>query len=233
VRERQELIYLPTAQSMLAEVKIHESSLKKVKIGMPARVTVDAVPNRVFMGRVAKIAVLPDAASWWGNPDLKVYNTEVHLDNGVDLRAGMSCRAEIVVETYERALYVPVQCVVREGSRTVVYKPGPEAVKVEVGLDNNSMVRILSGVSAGDKVLLNPPLRDVAPEIEVEGAAGAAPAAPAQPKEAAPAPEAPPQRKDWGSMTPEERQKAFESLTPEQRQAMEERRKRREGGDGK
>jgi Spy/CpxP family protein refolding chaperone len=34
-------------------------------------------------------------------------------------------------------------------------------------------------------------------------------------------------------MTPEERKKAFESLTPEQRQAMEERRKRREGGDAK
>jgi hypothetical protein len=34
-------------------------------------------------------------------------------------------------------------------------------------------------------------------------------------------------------MTPEERQKAIESMTPEQRQAMEERRKRREGGDGK
>jgi HlyD family secretion protein len=144
VRERQELIYLPTAQSMLAEVKIHESSLKKVKIGMPARVTVDAVPNRVFHGKVAKIAVLPDAASWWGNPDLKVYNTEVHLDNGVDLRAGMSCRAEIVVETYEKALYVPVQCVVREGSKTVVFKPGPVPIPVEVGLDNNSMVRILS-----------------------------------------------------------------------------------------
>ncbi len=236
VRERQELIYLPTAQSMLAEVKVHESSLKKVKVGMACRITVDAVPNRAFQGRVAKIGVLPDATSWWQNPDLKVYNTEIHMDDGADLRAGMSCRAEIVVESYPNALFVPVQCVVREGPRMVVYKPssgGPVAVPVEVGLDNNSMVRILSGVGAGDKVLLSPPLGGAAaPEAEVGGAGGPAPATPAPAKETAPVPEAPSDQKDWRSMTPEERKKAFESLTPEQRQAMEERRKR-QGGDGK
>jgi HlyD family secretion protein len=237
VRERQELIYLPTAQSMLAEIKIHETSLKKVKIGMPCRVTVDAVPNRAYRGRVAKIGVLPDSVSWWrGNPDLKVYNSEIHLDEGAELRAGMSCRVEIVVESYPKALYVPIQCVVREGTQTVVYKPsskGPVAVPVEIGLDNNSMVRILSGVAKGDKVLMNPPLgAGAAPRPDVEGARGPSAPVPAG-KEATPVPEAPPQQKDWRSMTPEERQKASEALTPEQRKAMEERRKRREGGDGK
>ncbi|MFI5401454.1 MAG: efflux RND transporter periplasmic adaptor subunit [Planctomycetota bacterium] len=225
VRERQEMIYLPTAQSMLAEVKIHESSLKKVQVGMPCRVTVDAVPNRIFRGVVAKIAVLPDAQSgWMGNPDLKVYNSEIHLDDGADLRAGMSCRVEIVVETYEKALYVPVQCVVREGRRTVVYKPsssGPVAVPVEIGFDNNSMVRILSGVAAGDKVLMNPPLdAGAAPKGDEEGAGGPA---------VAPAPQPP----SDPNLTPEERRKRFEQMTPEQRRAMEERRARREGGDGK
>jgi HlyD family secretion protein len=239
VQERGELIYLPTAESMLAEVKIPESSLKKVKVGMPCRVKVDAVPNRIFSGRVAKIAVLPDATSWWGNPDLKVYNSEIHLDEGADLRAGMSCRAEIVVETYASTLFVPIQCVVREGGRTVVYRDSAGSsvpVPVEVGLDNNSMVRILSGVKKGDPVLLNPPLSgEPAPAEEDGGARGpGAPAKAATPAAAAPAaPEAPPKQKDWRSMTPEERKKAMESLTPEQRQAMEERRARREGGDGK
>jgi len=212
VRERQELIYLPTAQSMLAEVKVHESSLKKVKVGMACRVTADAVPNRVFRGVVAKIAVLPDAQSgWMGNPDLKVYNSEIHLDDGADLRAGMSCRTEIIVETHEKALFVPVQCVVREGPQTVVYKPsssGPLAVPVEIGLDNNSMVRILSGVAAGDKVLMNPPLGAAAAPREEERGAGGPPGLP----NAAPAaPEAPPDGK------PER--------GPEQRRA-------RRGGDG-
>jgi len=249
VRERQELIYLPTAQSMLAEIKVHESSLKKVAKGMPCRVTVDAVPHRIYEGQVAKIAVLPDATSWWGNPDLKVYNTEIYLDDGTDLRAGMSCRAEIIVANYPDALYVPIQCVVREGSSTVVYTPspdGPVAVPVEVGLDNNSMVRILSGVTEGQQVLLNPPLvaGPIAEERSAEGT-DATTATPSTPKASPPSgTEKPAEEKpaaaegapsggaDWRSMTPEERRKRWESMTPEEQQAARERMRGRSGGNG-
>jgi len=252
IQERGELIYLPTAESMLAEVKIPESSLKKVKVGMACRVSVDAVPNRTFAGRVAKIAVLPDATSWWGNPDLKVYNTEIHLDDGAELRAGMSCRAEIVVETYPQALFVPIQCVVRERGRTVVYQEsqkGPVPVPVEVGLDNNSMVRILSGVKKGERVLLNPPLSGEPPPTEEEGGAGGPETTPAPKPEAAPAKEgaalgppaearpgakegAPSDGTDWRSMTPEEWKKRFESLTPEEQKALRDRMRRGAGGGG-
>jgi len=82
VRERQELIYLPSADSMMAEVQIHESSLEKIRVGLPVRVEVDALPGQPFTGRVAKIAPLPDAQSAWLNPDLKVYPTQIHLDGG-------------------------------------------------------------------------------------------------------------------------------------------------------
>ncbi len=237
VREREELIYLPTAQSMLAEVKVHESSLKKVQVGMPCRVTVDAAPGRVYAGKVARIGVLPDQGGWM-NPDLKVYNTEIHLDDGIDLRAGMSCRAEIIVETFEKALYVPVQCVVRKGGRTVVYRrgaDGPEPLPVEIGLDNNRMVRILSGIAAGDEVLLEPPLKEEASPQPEEGGPRGQPAgkpvtAPAPPPEQKPAASG---ETDWRSLSPEERKKQMEALTPEQRAAMmEEFKKRRESSGG-
>jgi len=63
VRERQELIYLPTTESAMAEVPIHESSLQKVRIGLPAIITVDALPGKKFLGRMESIAPLPDARS--------------------------------------------------------------------------------------------------------------------------------------------------------------------------
>ncbi|MHC4586827.1 MAG: HlyD family secretion protein, partial [Planctomycetota bacterium] len=101
VFERQELIYLPTATSAMAEVDIHEASLEKVRLGLPAIVTVDALQGRTFFGSVGQIAPLPDPASMWMNPDLKVYNSEVYLEGDTpDLRTGMSCKVEIIVQQY-------------------------------------------------------------------------------------------------------------------------------------
>lgn len=163
VREREELIYLPTSLSMTADVKVHESSMKKVSLGLPVTVTVDAIPGNVFTGQVAKIAPLPDAQSVWLNPDLKVYNTQIHInEENKDLRTGMSCKADILIEAYDRATYIPIQAVIRvNGQPTVYVKNGPEYEPraVEIGLDNNRMVIILDGLEAGEVVLLTPPLK--------------------------------------------------------------------------
>ena len=168
VHEREELIYLPTASAVKAEVKIHEASLEKVSVGMPVRVTVDALAGRTFTGSVAKIAPLPDAQMVWLNPDLKVYNTEIYLEgDGNYLRTGMSCSAEIIVEEYNNAIYVPIQAVLRVGGEPTAYvlnEKGFEPRKVEIGLDNNRMIRVISGLQAGEKVLLAPPLAAAAVE---------------------------------------------------------------------
>jgi HlyD family secretion protein len=162
VHERQELIYLPTADTFMATVKVHESSLKKIYAGLPVRVTVDALPGRELTGTVAKIAPMPDAQSMFMNPDLKVYATEIHIDGGGDvLRTGMTCASEIVVARYEKALFVPVQCVVRANGKPLVHVRANGVTtprEVEIGMDNNRMVHVLSGLKAGESVLMTPPL---------------------------------------------------------------------------
>ena len=165
VREREELIYLPTAEDRIAEIKIHESSLDKVREGLPTRVTVDALPGREYWGTVTKIAPLPDATTSWLNPDLKVYATEVRVvGRHPELKTGMSCRAEVIVETYDEATHAPVQSVVRVGGVPSVFVVGDEGPaeqrEVAIGPDNNKMVVIESGVEPGERVLLNPPLSD-------------------------------------------------------------------------
>ena len=164
VRERQELIYLPTTESALAEVNVHESNLEKVRIGLSTIISIDALPGKRFLGRVAHIAPLPDAQSMWMNPDLKVYNTQIHLENsGSTLRTGMSCQADIIIERYEDAVYIPVQAVLRvKGKPTVFVVLDGDRVtprEVEIGLDNNRMIRIIHGLEEGEVVLLTPPLR--------------------------------------------------------------------------
>lgn len=178
VRERQELIHLPTASAMQAEVKVHESMLDRVAVGMPVRVNVDALPGRTFSGRVRRIAPLPDAQSIWLNPDLKVYSTNIELDGELDdVRTGMTCRAEILIDRYQDATYIPIQSVVRVGRQPTVYvRSGPtfEARPVTLGLNNNRMVRIVEGVSPGEVVSLAPPLSPASVEDDEAAFAAAA-----------------------------------------------------------
>jgi len=175
VNEREELIYLPTASAVKAVVKVHETSLQKVKPGLPVVVTVDALPGKTFTGRVEKIAPLPDAQMVWLNPDLKVYNAEVYLEGEGDyLRTGMSCKAEIIIEEYDDAIYIPVQAVLRVGGEPTVYVLGSKEFEprgVEIGMDNNRMIRIIKGLQVGEVVLLTPPLASAT--VEQQGAEGA------------------------------------------------------------
>jgi HlyD family secretion protein len=163
VFERQELIYLPTDASTMAEVSIHETSLAKVRAGQPAIVTVETLPGKKFLGTVTMVAPLPDSAGMFLNPDLKVFKTQIDMETeDPALRPGTTCRTEIIVEKYDDAVYVPVQAVTRIAGETIVYIPqGESAVprRVEIGLDNNRMIRIISGLKEGEVVLLDPPLK--------------------------------------------------------------------------
>ena len=172
VWEHQELIRLPTADTFAAKINLHEANLKSITTGMPVRVRCDALPGRVFTGVVSRIAPMPDNERRWMNADLKEYPTEVLIDGGAgEIKNGMGCKVEIVVEQYEKALYVPVQCVVRIAGESFAWKRsanGSERVPVETGLANNKFIRILSGLAAGDEVMLAPPLSDSVGGSETE-----------------------------------------------------------------
>jgi HlyD family secretion protein len=186
VFERQELIYLPTDTSTMAEVGVHEASLAKVQAGMPAIITVETLPGKRFSGTVSLIAPLPDSTNMFLNPDLKIFTTQIRLDtNDPALRSGMTCKAEIVVEDYNDAVYVPVQSVTRVAGDALVYVRDGKSLlprPVEIGLDNNRMIRIVRGLAEGEVVVLDPPLKASATE--------AAPAGGAEPNAAAKEPDA-------------------------------------------
>jgi len=173
IRERQEMIYLSTVNLSNAEIELHESNLKSVRVNMPVVVTVDSLPGRKFSGRVAHIAKVPDAQSLWMNPSQKVYTTKVFLDkNDVIIRAGMSCKAEIVIENYLDTLFVPVKAVFRVAGVPTVYVHNGyefEPRSVETGLDNSEMIHVLKGLHPGDTVLLTKPLKVAGVDSKVPG----------------------------------------------------------------
>ena len=121
-------------------------------------------PGKFSAGRLVKIGILPDGQSAQLNPDLKLYKCEIECEfNDVTIRPGMSCDVELIKESYDDVLYVPVQCVVRMEGVPHVYvnngtEWGPRAIRV--GLDNNRMIHVLEGVREGEEIMLAPPVKE-------------------------------------------------------------------------
>ena len=163
VRKRQELITLPDTSQMKVDIKIHESQISKVKKGQTTFIVLDQQPDQRYKGIVSKVAPLPDSASFFSDPNLKEYATEILVtDTLPDLKPGVSARAEIVITNIPNTLKVPIQSVTTLDGKQVVFKQmmsGAEPKPVEVGLFNTKFIEILDGVDAGDAILLAPPLQ--------------------------------------------------------------------------
>jgi HlyD family secretion protein len=160
VRNRQEIIKLPDVAEMKLRVKIHESHINQLRLDQPAFVVLDSMPDQRFRGKVNKVAPLPDSQSRYGNPDLKVYATEILItDKLPDVKPGVSARAEIIITNLTDTLSVPIQAVTtRKGKQVVFLASAPQApVPVTVGLFNTKFIEISSGLKEGDQVLLAPP----------------------------------------------------------------------------
>ncbi len=171
VREREEILAIPSSEGMTAQVKLHESVLKQVQVGQPCAIAVDALPGLRLEGRVEFVAMLPDQNSRWSNPSLRVYRCEVAITTAhPGLRPGMSCSVEVLIEELADAVYVPVQAVFRDGERNLSFvatEQGTRTREVRVGRYNELWVQVLEGLTEGETVLLQaPPGFTAAPEEE-------------------------------------------------------------------
>ncbi len=160
VRQRQELIKLPDISSMLVDVRIHESFVNQINPGLLAYVTIDSLPERRFVGSVRRIAPLPDTQSRYMNPNLKVYSTEVVIEEEIpDLKPGVSAHVEIVITNLANVVSIPIQAVTTLKGKQVVYLANTsEPALVEVGHNNDRFIEIKAGLKEGQQVLLSPPI---------------------------------------------------------------------------
>ena len=155
---------------MKVEIKVHETWIDKVELNQPAKITVAAFTEKTFTGKVLKKAPLADQTDDILNPDLKVYLTDVGIDGTHDaLRTGMTADVEVIINDLHDVLYVPIQSVTTVEEKKICYVMGSPVEKreVETGLFNENFVEIKSGLTEGEKVLLNPP-RWTAPEETAE-----------------------------------------------------------------
>jgi HlyD family secretion protein len=102
-----------------AEVKVDETDIVNVRLGQPAEVTIDAVPNKTFKGKVTEIgqsAIGRTSGATAGTntttttEEAKDFKVVVTLDNPPPgMRPGLSATAKITTATRENAVTVPIQ----------------------------------------------------------------------------------------------------------------------------
>ena len=101
-----------------AEVEVDETNIPNVALGQKARITIDAIPDRIFKGHVTEIGNSPIQATGQAatNQQATNFKVVVVLDEEVpDVRPGFTCTAEITTATRTNVVAVPIPAVaVRE-----------------------------------------------------------------------------------------------------------------------
>lgn len=131
--------------------------------GQEARVRVDAFPDRILKGHVRSVAAVSSQQDW-SSSDVKVYQTYVTIDEELPgLKPDMSAEVTIVVDPPTKpVLTVPIQAVVggtEGGSKRrvfVVTPTGPQEREIGLGMFNERMVEVTTGLAEGEQVVLNP-----------------------------------------------------------------------------
>ncbi|MFT4640255.1 MAG: HlyD family secretion protein [Verrucomicrobiales bacterium] len=159
VRSRQELITIPDTSAMMISVKVHETMASDVKQGQDALITLDAIPDKVFRGRVSRVALFPDRKNFWSGNNSLVYSVDIKLtDLTEDIYPGASGKAQIVVHYLEDVITVPIDAVTTIEGRQIVEVQMPdrttETRPVRIGLVNDQQVEVISGLKEGELVVM-------------------------------------------------------------------------------
>lgn len=94
-----------------AEVEVDETDLPMVKMGQPAKVTIDAMPGQTFTGKVTEIGNSPIQTSGSSaQTQATNFKVVVTLDTEIaEVRPGFTCTAEITTAVRDNAVAVPIQ----------------------------------------------------------------------------------------------------------------------------
>lgn len=137
--------------------KVDEADIAHVYMGQPARIKVESFRDRVFQGKVTKIAPMGVEKD-----NVTTFEVRVSIDNpGGELKANMTANAEILLSEHKGVLTVPENAVFYDNQKNAFVnvpdkkqKDGQRKVPVKVGLSNGSITEVVSGLQEGQQVVL-------------------------------------------------------------------------------
>jgi len=133
---------------------VYENDLASVHVGDPADISLNAYPDRVLKGRVSNILPILD-------PTIRTGKVRIEVANPGMMKVGMFVTATFRGTTEQSFTAVPSSAILHLHDRDWVYVPEPgqkfrRLMVVGGDLLPGGMQEILSGISVGQQVVINP-----------------------------------------------------------------------------
>ena len=137
--------------------KVDEADIGSVYLGQPAVIHIQSFPNKIFHGKVTKIAPMGV-----DKDNVTTFEVRVSIENpGHQIKAAMTANAEIQVAEHKNTLIIPEQALVYNSNKQAFVdipdahsKSGMRRVPVKIGISNGNQAEVLSGLKAGQTVIL-------------------------------------------------------------------------------
>lgn len=140
--------------NMILSVNVDELDINSVNINQEATITMDAIEDKTFTGKVTRVS---NTASSAGSGVAK-YTVEITVEKDEQMKSGMNASVTIVIENKENILTLPVTAIQEKGNQSFVYTSKDSdgnlsgEVAVTTGLSDGDNVEITEGLTEGDVV---------------------------------------------------------------------------------
>ena len=146
-----EAVYSVTGMNpLLAILHIPERNINKLKVGHASALSVDAIKDKIFHGRIKRISPVVDPMTGTVKVTVEVY------DRSMQLKPGMFARVHITYDTHQNTLLVPKDAVIEEDKASSLFVVQDSMVfrkHIKLGYINTSHVEIIDGINLGDTVV--------------------------------------------------------------------------------
>ena len=132
-----------------AVLNVPEREMAVLKEGMPLRMMVDAIPGKIFEGKVDRVSPVVDSGTG-------TFRVVCAFTGNETLRPGMFGRIEVIFDQRENILTIPRVALLEDEGETAVYvvRANKAArIPVKLGYTTGEFAEILSGVKEGDRVI--------------------------------------------------------------------------------
>lgn len=133
-----------------------EVDAPKVRVGQPARVTLDALPGKVLPAHVKRVAPYVFALE----KQSRTVDVEADFDTPPapgELLVGYSADLEIILAAHDNVLRIPTSALLENG-KVLLYLPASgklEERAIKPGLANWEYTEVLEGLQAGDRIVIS------------------------------------------------------------------------------